>query len=73
MIYPVFGNSILLLIKFFLWALLTLFTVFSLIVLRQVQLMTEVLDVPISGSLKFIAFGLLLFAGTILLVSLAML
>lgn len=57
-----FTTGLLTIVKFFLLALLFLFIVFSVIVVRQVQLMTKVLTVPISGSLKFVALGLLLFA-----------
>ena len=58
----IIGSSLLLIVKLFLLTLLFLFIVFSVIVVRQVQLMTKVLTVPISGSLKFVALGLLLFA-----------
>lgn len=57
-----FTSGLLSIVKLFLVALLFLFIVFSVIVVRQVQLMTKVLTVPISGSLKFVALGLLLFA-----------
>lgn len=57
-----FTAGLLSIVKFFLLALLLLFIIFSVIVVRQVQLMTQVLTVPISGSLKFVALGLLLFA-----------
>jgi len=56
------NNLLLSIVKFFLLALLFLFIIFSVIVFRQVQLMTKVLAVPISGSLKFVALGLLFFA-----------
>ena len=57
-----FTSGLLSIVKFFLLTLLFLFIVFSVIVVRQVQLMNRVLTVPISGSLKFVALGLLLFA-----------
>jgi hypothetical protein len=57
-----FTSGLLAIIKFFLLTLLFLFIVFSVIVVRQVQLMTRGLTVPISGSLKFVALGLLVFA-----------
>ena len=57
-----FTSGLLSIVKFFLLTLLFLFIVFSVIVVRQVQLMTKVLTVPISGSLKFVALGLLFFA-----------
>jgi len=57
-----FTSGLLTIVKFFLLALLFLFIIFSVIVVRQVQLMNRVLTVPISGSLKFVALGLLLFA-----------
>ena len=57
-----FTSGLLTIVKFFLLALLFLFIIFSVIAVRQVQLMNRVLTVPISGSLKFVALGLLLFA-----------
>ena len=57
-------------VRIFLWILLLLFIVFSLVVVRQVQLMNRVLTVPIAGGLKFVALGLLVFAVGIFLVSL---
>ena len=49
-------------VRIFLWALLLMFVVFSLVVVRQVQLMSQVLTVPISGGLKLVALALLVFA-----------
>lgn len=57
-----FTSGLLSIVKFFLLALLFLFIVFSVIVVRQVQLMNRVLTFPISGSLKSVALGLLFFA-----------
>lgn len=57
-------------VRIFLWVLLVLFVIFSLVVVRQVQLMNRVLSVPIAGGLKFVALGLLVFAIGIFLVSL---
>lgn len=68
-----FGAGFLNITKVFIWILLVLFIIFSLIVVRQVQLMTRVLSVPVSGSLKFAALGLLLFAVGIFLLSLLIL
>lgn len=66
-------TGILAIIRISLWILLLLFIAFSIIVFRQVQLMTKVLTVPISGGLKFVALGLLVFAVGIFLISLVIL
>lgn len=69
----ILSSGILTLVRLFIWALLALFVVFSLIVVRQVQLMTRVLTVPVSGGFKFVAVGLLLYAAMVFLVSLVIL
>ena len=56
-------------VRIFLWALLLMFVVFSLVVVRQTQLMSRVLEVPISGGLKLVALGLLIFAAGIFIIS----
>ena len=56
-------------VRFLLWILLLMFIVFSLVVVRQVQLMGRVLEVPISGGLKMVALGLLIFAAGIFIIS----
>ena len=60
-------------VRFFLWILLLMFVVFSLVVVRQVQLMSRVLEVPISGGLKIVALGLLIFAAGIFIISVVVL
>lgn len=60
-------------VRFFLWVLLLMFVVFSLVVVRQVQLMSRVLEVPISGGLKVAALGLLIFAAGIFIISVVVL
>lgn len=60
-------------VKMFLLILLALFILFSLIVVRQVQLMNKVLAVPISGSFKFVSYALLLFATAIFVTALVIL
>jgi len=60
-------------VRFFLWVLLLMFVVFSLVVVRQVQLMNRVLEVPISGGLKLAAWGLLVFAVGIFIISVVVL
>lgn len=67
------NTGILTIVRLFIWILLILFVVFSVIVLRQVQLMTRVLIVSISGGFKFVAVGLLLYAAIVFLVSLVIL
>ncbi|MBI5356526.1 hypothetical protein HZB78_02850 [Candidatus Collierbacteria bacterium] len=61
------------LVKIFLWTLLLMFVIFSFVVVRQVHLMSKVLAVPISGGLKIVALGLLIFAVGIFIVSLVVL
>ncbi len=63
----------LILVKFFLWILLLMFVVFSLVVVRQVHLMSKVLTVPISGGLKIVSLGLVIFAVGIFIISLVVL
>jgi len=60
-------------VRIFLWALLLMFIIFSLVVVRQVQLMSRVLEVPISGGLKLVALGLLVFAVGIFIISVVVL
>ena len=60
-------------VRFFLWILLLMFVVFSFVVVRQVQLMSQVLTVPISGGLKLAAWGLLIFAVGIFIISVVVL
>ena len=60
-------------VRFFLWILLLMFVVFSLVVVRQVQLMSRVLEVPISGGLKLVALRLLVFAVGIFIISVVVL
>jgi len=50
-----------------------MFIIFSLVVVRQVQLMSQVLTVPISGGLKLVALGLLVFAVGIFIISVVVL
>lgn len=61
------------LVKVFLWILLLMFVVFSFVVVRQVQLMSKVLTVPISGGFKIVALGLLIYAIGIFAISLVVL
>lgn len=63
----------LVIVRIFLWPLLLMFVVFSLVVVRQVQLMSKVLTVPISGGLKLVALGLLVFAVGIFIISVVVL
>lgn len=60
-------------IRFFLWVLLLMFIIFSLVVVRQTQLMNQVLEVPISGGLRLVALGLLIFAVGIFIISVVVL
>lgn len=70
MIDTLFNNGILLAVKIFLLILLALFIIFSAVVVRQVQLMSKVLTVPIAGGFKFVALALLLFAIGIFVIAL---
>lgn len=68
------GTSVILdIVKVFLWLLFGLFVIFAVIVVRQVQLMNRVLSVPIAGGLRFVSYGLLLFALSIFGLSLVVL
>lgn len=69
----IINSGLLVIVRLFIWTLLALFIIFSVIVVRQVQLMTRVLTVPVSGGFKFVAVGLLLYAVMIFLVSLVIL
>lgn len=70
----IFTSDILLgIVKVFLWLLFGLFVIFAVIVVRQVQLMNRVLSVPIAGGLRFVSYGLLLFALSIFGLSLVVL
>lgn len=60
-------------VKFFLLSLLLMFVIFSFVVVRQTQLMSRVLEVPISGGLKVVALGLLIFAAGIFIISVVVL
>lgn len=60
-------------VRFFLWVLLLMFVIFSFVVVRQTQLMSRVLEVPISGGLKLVALGLLIFAAGIFIISVVVL
>lgn len=68
-----FTFGLLPIIKFFLLSVLLLFIVFTIVVFRQVQLMSRVLTMPISGGLKFAALGLLIFAAGIFILALLIL
>lgn len=70
MIDTIVNSGFLFAVKTFLLVLLSLFVVFSAIVVRQVQLMNNVLTVPVSGGFKFISFALLVFAIGVFLVAL---
>lgn len=73
MIETLLNSGILIVVKIFLLALLFLFIIFSAIVVRQVQLMSKVLTVPISGGFQFIALALLVFAIVIFFIALVLL
>ncbi len=72
-IIPVFGISIWLLAKIFVIFALLIYTVFSLVVVRQVQLMTDTLEVGFEKEVRFLSFIHLLFAIAVLIFALIIL
>ena len=59
---PVLGMSIWALIKILVLIILALYIIFALVVVRQVQLMTDTLEVGFEWQLRIIAFIHLIFA-----------
>jgi hypothetical protein len=70
---PILGVSIWLIAKIFASIAFLLYIVFAVVVVRQVQLMTDTLDVGFELPLKMLALGHLIFAVIVLLTALLIL
>lgn len=70
---PLLGIQISLVIKIFSLILLGLYLIFALVVVRQVQLMTDTLQVGFEASIKLISWIHLIFAAVVFLVALVIL
>lgn len=70
---PIVGISIWPLIKIFLIILMVIYLIFAFVVVRQVQLMTDTLEVGFESQLKLLSFIHLLFAIAVLIFSLIIL
>ena len=67
------GISFWAIVKIFVLILLAMYIIFSIVVVRQVQLMTKALEVGFETQLKFISLAHLIFAVIVFLISLAIL
>jgi hypothetical protein len=70
---PIIGISVWLVVKIFALIALVIYLVFALVVVRQIQLMTQTLKVGFEVPLKTLAYGHLLFAVFVLLAALVVL
>ncbi|OGM03415.1 hypothetical protein A3E15_02620 [Candidatus Woesebacteria bacterium RIFCSPHIGHO2_12_FULL_42_9] len=73
MTIPIIGVSVFPIIKIFVVFALGLYIAFALVVVRQVQLMTDTLEVGFEGPLRFLAIMHLLFAIAVLIFALIIL
>jgi len=73
MTIPIIGLSVFPIIKIFVVFALGLYIAFALVVVRQVQLMTDTLEVGFEGPLRFLAIMHLLFAIAVLIFALIIL
>jgi len=73
MTIPLIGVSVWPIIKIFVVFALGLYIAFALVVVRQVQLMTDTLEVGFEGPLRFLAIMHLLFAIAVLIFALIIL
>lgn len=70
---PILGISVLAVAKIFASIAFLIYIVFAVVVVRQVQLMTDTLEVGFETPLKMIALGHLIFAVVVLLTALIIL
>ena len=70
---PILGVSVWLIAKIFASCAFLLYIVFAVVVVRQVQLMTDTLDVGFELPLRMLALGHLIFAVIVLLTALLIL
>ena len=73
MTIPIIGVSVFPIIKIFVVFALGLYIAFALVVVRQVQLMTDTLEVGFEGPLRFLDIMHLLFAIAVLIFALIIL
>lgn len=66
---PIIGISIWSILKVFIIIFMVLYLIFAFVVVRQVQLMTDTLEVGFEGQLRFFSFLHLLFAAAVLIFS----
>ncbi len=72
-IIPIIGISVWLVVKIFVLVALAIYLVFAMVVVRQVQLMTQTIKVGFEMPLKTLAYGHLVFALFVLLAALIVL
>ncbi len=70
---PILNIEIWLIIKIFACVLLGMYIIFSLVVVRQVKLMTDTLRLGFEGPVRFLAFSHLIFAVIVLLAAIIVL
>lgn len=70
---PLLGISIWTIAKIFVSIAFLIYIVFAVVVVRQVQLMTETLEVGFESALKMLALGHLIFAAIVFLAALIIL
>lgn len=70
---PILGISVWLIAKIFVSIALVVYLVFALVVVRQVQLMTETLKVGFEVPLRTVAYAHLIFAAVVLFLALVIL
>lgn len=70
---PVVGITVWSILKVFIIIFMALYIIFALVVVRQVQLMTDTLEVGFEKQLRFVSFVHFLFAVAVLLFALIIL
>lgn len=70
---PVIGVTVWSILKVFIIIFMVLYIIFALVMVRQVQLMTDTLEVGFEKQLRFISFIHLLFAVSVFLFALIIL
>ncbi|MFC1625596.1 DUF5657 family protein [Patescibacteria group bacterium] len=68
-----FGITFWAVVKIFVLILLVMYIIFSVVVVRQVQLMTKALEVGFETQLRFLSFAHLIFAVIVFFIALAIL
>lgn len=70
---PILGIQVWLIVKILACILLSMYLVFSLVVVRQVKLMTSTLQLGYEGMARFLAYAHLIFAIIVLIAALVIL